>query len=106
MQHPSTRVRLKKFLADAGVASRRAGEQLIVEGRVAVNGNAVRQLGSKVDPQHDEVTVDGKPVKVRRKIYIALNKPRGFVCSRQDELGRRTIYDLLPKEWRHLHSEG
>ena len=98
--------RLQKFLADAGVASRRAGEQLILEGRVAVNGQTVSVLGSKVDPEHDEVTVDGKPVKSKRRLYLALNKPPGCVCSRKDELDRPTIFHLLPKEWGHLHSVG
>ena len=56
-------VRLQKFLAEAGVASRRAGEQIILAGRVAVNGETVRELGAKVDPGHDQVTVDGQPVR-------------------------------------------
>src|SRR5215831_4899642 len=99
-------VRLQKYLADAGVASRRAGEQLILEGRVSVNGQTVQQLGSKVEPGRDHVTVDGQPIKPKRKIYLALNKPRGLVCSRKDELERPTIYELLPKEWAHLHSVG
>jgi 23S rRNA pseudouridine2605 synthase len=99
-------IRLQKFLADAGVASRRAGERFILDGRVSVNGGQVRLLGTKVDPLHDEVWVDGKPVRVRRKLYIALHKPRGCVCSRQDELGRPTIYDLLPKEWQIAASVG
>jgi 23S rRNA pseudouridine2605 synthase len=99
-------VRLQKFLAEAGVASRRVGEQMILDGQVAVNGETVRQLGSKVDPLHDRVTVDGKPVKAKRKLYVALNKPRGLVCSRNDELKRPTIYNLLPKEWDHLHTVG
>jgi len=99
-------VRLQKFLADAGVASRRAGERLIVEGRVAVNGQTVQELGTKVDGRHDAVTVDGKPVRARRKLYVALNKPPGLVCSRKDEFERPTIYQLLPKEWSHLHSVG
>ena len=95
-------VRLQKFLAEAGVASRRAGEQMILAGRVAVNGETVRQLGTKVDPVHDRVTVDGKPVRAKRKLYVALHKPRGCVCSRKDEFERPTIYELLPKEWGHL----
>src|SRR5438270_741325 len=99
-------VRLQKFLAEAGVASRRASEQVIREGRVSVNGETVTELGSKVDPGHDRVVVDGKPVKSKRKIYIALNKPRGLVCSKKDELARPTIYELLPKEWGHLNSVG
>lgn len=99
-------VRLQKFLAEAGVASRRAGEQLILAGRVAVNGVVVHQLGSKVDPAHDKVSVDGKPVRSQRKLYLALHKPRGCVCSKQDELQRATIYELLPKEWRSVYSVG
>ena len=99
-------VRLQKFLAEAGVASRRAGEQIILTGRVSVNGTTVAKLGVRVDPEHDQVAVDGKPVRVKRKLYVALNKPPGVVCSRRDELSRGTIYGLLPKEWGHLHSVG
>ena len=99
-------VRLQKFLADAGVASRRAGEQIILAGRVSVNGETVAELGARVDPLHDRVAVDGKPVRAKRKLYVALNKPPGLVCSRKDEFDRPTIYGLLPKEWDHLHSVG
>jgi len=99
-------VRLQKFLAEAGVASRRAAEQFILDGRIAVNGQLVRQLGTKVDPLHDKVTADGRPVHVRRKLYVALHKPAGCVCSHADELGRPTIYELLPKEWQMVHSVG
>jgi len=100
------RERLQKFLSEAGVASRRAGEEIIRAGRVSVNGHTVSELGTKVDPLHDHVSVDGRPVHVKRKIYLALNKPRGLVCSRKDEQGRPTVYDLLPREWTHLHSVG
>ena len=99
-------VRLQKFLADAGIASRRAGEQIILAGRVAVNGERVKELGARVDPDHDRVAVDGQPVRVRRKLYVALNKPPGVVCSHKDEFDRATVYGLLPKEWGHLHSVG
>ncbi len=99
-------LRLQKFLADAGVASRRTGEQFILQGRVEVNGHIVRELGSKVDPLHDKVRVDGKPVHTKRKLYVALNKPKGCVCSRKDEFERPTIYELLPKEWDNLYSVG
>jgi 23S rRNA pseudouridine2605 synthase len=99
-------VRLQKFLAEAGVASRRASEQLILAGDVAVNGKTVEQLGTKVDPEHDRIAVQGRIVKVRRKIYVALNKPPGLLCSRKDDMDRPTIYNLLPKEWAHLHSVG
>ena len=88
------------------MASRRAGEQLILEGRVAVNGQVVRLLGSKVDPDHDQVAVDGKVVRPKKLIYAALNKPPGCVCSRKDELNRPTIYQLLPREWETVQSVG
>ena len=99
-------VRLQKFLADAGTASRRASELVILEGRVTVNGEPVRQLGVKVDPLHDRVTVDGKAVRAKRKLYVVLHKPRGCGCSRKDEFNRPTIYELLPKEWDNLYSVG
>jgi 23S rRNA pseudouridine2605 synthase len=99
-------VRLQKFLADAGVASRRAGEQYILEGRVSVNGQTVRLLGSKIDPDHDHVSVDGKALRARKLIYLALNKPPGCVCSRNDEHDRPTIYELLPAEWKTVQSVG
>jgi pseudouridine synthase len=99
-------IRLQKFLAEAGVASRRAGEQIILAGRVAVNGQTVGLLGTKVDPGHDEVTVDGKPLRPKRKLYVALHKPRGCVCSRKDERERPTVYALLPREWGNLYPVG
>jgi 23S rRNA pseudouridine2605 synthase len=99
-------IRLQKFLADAGVASRRAAEQIILEGRVVVNGSAVRVLGSKIDPARDEVTVDGKIVKAHKKHYIVLHKPKGCVCSKADEHDRMTVYELLPKEWQIVNSVG
>ena len=88
------------------MASRRAGERVILEGRVAVNGHVVRLLGTKVDSDHDQVVVDGKPVRPRKLVYVALNKPPGCVCSRKDELNRPTIYQLLPREWETVQSVG
>src|SRR5438552_5207948 len=99
-------VRLQKFLADAGVASRRASEQIITANRVTVNGQIVHELGSKVDPDRDRVTVDGQPVRPKRKLYIALHKPRGYISSRADPEGRPVVSDLLPKEWLNLHTVG
>jgi 23S rRNA pseudouridine2605 synthase len=99
-------VRLQKFLAEAGVASRRASEQFIVEGRVTVNGHTVSELGTKVDPGHDKISVDGKPVRTKRKLYVALNKPTGYICSRRDPEKRDTVGDLLPAEWAHLFPVG
>jgi len=99
-------VRLQKFLAEAGVASRRAAEQIILAGRVTVNGEVVTQLGSKVDPQHDRVEVDSQRVTLKRKHYLALHKPRGYICTRKDEQDRQTVHDLLPKEWANLYTVG
>jgi 23S rRNA pseudouridine2605 synthase len=99
-------VRLQKFLAEAGVASRRASEQVIVAGRVTVNGAVASQLGARVDPQHDRVAVDGRVVSRKRKLYIAVNKPPGYVCTRGTEDDRKKIGDLLPREWTELFSVG
>src|SRR5262247_2262258 len=91
MQH-----RLQKLLSQAGVASRRASETLIVEGRVTVNGTTVRELGTKADPAHDDVRVDGCRIRApERPRYILLNKPRGYVSTRSDPQRRRTVIDLL-----------
>jgi pseudouridine synthase len=99
-------VRLQKFLAEAGLASRRASEGIITSGRVTVNGAVVSELGVKVDPARDRVTVDGRPVKAKRKLYVALHKPPGYVCTRTDAQSRDKIGDLLPKEWTELFSVG
>jgi len=99
-------VRLQKFLADAGVASRRASEQIILAGRVSINGATVVQLGTKIQPEKDKIAVDGRTVKVRRKIYLALHKPPGYVCTRHDPIARRTISELIPREWDNLYSVG
>jgi 23S rRNA pseudouridine2605 synthase len=99
-------IRLQKFLAEAGVASRRAAEQFILDGRVSVNGEKIRVLGTKVDPLHDKISVDGKLVHAKKKLYVALHKPVRCVCSRNDELNRPTIYELLPREWENVQSVG
>jgi len=99
-------VRLQRVLADAGIASRRGSEEIIRSGRVTVNGKVIREMGTKVDPGHDRVAVDGAEVKARRKLYIALNKPTGYVSSRSDPHGRRTIGELLPKDWANLYTVG
>lgn len=99
-------VRLQKFLADAGIASRRAGEQLILDGHVAVNGQLVLALGTKVTPGQDKVTVDGRTVRAKEKIYLALHKPRGYVCTRADDQDRPTVMELVPPAMRHLHPVG
>jgi pseudouridine synthase len=89
-------LRLQKILSQAGVASRRAAEQLMAEGRVSVNGQTVRELGTKADPAHDDIRVDGARIKrPERHRYILLNKPRGYITTRHDEKRRPTVLDLL-----------
>ena len=89
-------IRLQKIIATAGVASRRAAEKLIVDGRVSVNGETIRQLGSKADPDTDEIRVDDRRVKQPKRLrYYLLNKPAGYVTTRSDPEQRRTVMDLL-----------
>jgi 23S rRNA pseudouridine2605 synthase len=99
-------LRLQVFLARAGVASRRASEELITAGRVTVNGKKVTELGSKVDPAKDRVVVNGRVVQMERPLWIAVNKPAGYVTTRDDPQGRRTVYDLIPRELHHLFHVG
>jgi 23S rRNA pseudouridine2605 synthase len=88
--------RLQKILSQAGIASRRASEQLIVEGRVTVNGTTIRELGSKADPSRDDIRVDGSRIKLPESHrYVLLNKPRGYVTTRSDPQRRPTVMDLL-----------
>ncbi len=90
--------RLQKILARAGFASRRGAEQLMLEGRVTVNGAPARELGTKADLDEDDVRVDGVRVKAReRPVYLVLNKPRGVVTTRKDPEGRPTVMDLVPR---------
>src|SRR5438270_7408133 len=95
--------RLARFLAHAGIASRRHAEELIAAGRVQVNGLTVTTQGSRVDPEHDKVSVDGKPVAApARHVYILLHKPVGYITTARDPQGRPTVLDLLPPELRRL----
>ncbi|MBO5140368.1 MAG: rRNA pseudouridine synthase [Peptococcaceae bacterium] len=88
--------RLQKYLASAGVASRRASEKLILEGKVAVNGKVVKELGTKVIPGKDKVTVDGKPVRTEEQmVYYLMNKPAGYLTTVKDTHDRPTVMDLL-----------
>src|SRR6476661_2629221 len=88
--------RLQKILSAAGVASRRLSEELIVQGRVSVNGTTVTALGTKADPAVDEIKVDGRRIKVeQRRRYVLLHKPRGYITTRSDPQGRPTVMDLM-----------
>ena len=96
-----SRERLQRYLARSGVASRRACEQLIVEGRVRVNGSPVRELGTSVDADHDRVEVDRRAVRPATvRTYVALNKPSGVVSTASDPQGRPTVVDLVEQSSR------
>ncbi len=98
-------MRLNRFLSQCGLGSRRSSELLVLEGRVAINGKLIKDLATNVGDE-DQVAVDGKPARPETGIVIALNKPRGYICSRSDEKDRMTIYALLPKPLQTLHHVG
>ena len=88
--------RLQKLIARAGITSRRNAENLILAGKVTVDGKIIKELGAKFDATKNKICVDGKILKFdAEKIYILLNKPRGYVCTAKDERGRKTVLDLI-----------
>ncbi|MGE3725025.1 MAG: pseudouridine synthase [Candidatus Sericytochromatia bacterium] len=100
-------MRLHKYLAQAGLGSRRSSERMILAGRVAINGKVCETLGTTIDPEKDTVTLDGyKVLMPDEKKYIILNKPEGYMVSRSDPHQPKTIYTLLPKEFESLHPVG
>ena len=92
-------MRLQKFLSSAGIASRRKCEEYILDGKISVNGKQVLELGTKVDPEKDEVTYNGKKVELQKNdyVYVLLNKPIGYVTTANDQFGRDTVLDLVKK---------
>jgi 23S rRNA pseudouridine2605 synthase len=100
-------MRLNRFLASAGLGSRRACEELIRQGRVEINGQIARLPGPPVDPGRDVIRCDGQRVRLPTSgVYLAMNKPAGYVTTRADEYGRRTVYDLLKKTYRGVFAVG
>ncbi len=89
-------VRLNKFLADCGISSRRKVEEFITQGRVIVNDKTINNFAYYVNPTKDVVTLDGERLKPIKHIYILLNKPKGYITTTSDEIGRKTVLDLVP----------
>ncbi len=100
-------LRLQKFIAQSGLASRRAAEGLIAEGEIKVNGKVVTQMGVQIDPKKDVVEYQGQVLRViEEHHYFLLNKPAGYLTTRKDTHGRRTVYDLLSCQYHHLVPAG
>ncbi|GGH24736.1 ribosomal large subunit pseudouridine synthase B [Paenibacillus segetis] len=98
--------RLQKILAGAGVASRRKCEELILKGKVEVNGETVTTLGTKADPAVDVITVEGKSIGAEKKLYIVFNKPKGVITSASDPQGRKIVTDYLKGVTERLYPVG
>lgn len=99
--------RLQKILSSAGITSRRSAEVMITDGRVTVNGQTVTELGSKADPETDKIALDGKPVSISKKrIYLLLNKPAGYVTTLSDPSGRPVVTELLKEIPERLYPVG
>src|SRR5438309_2365592 len=99
--------RLQKIISAAGIASRRAAEELITTGQVSVNGKMVTELGAKADVDSDRIEVRGKPIRVsRHHMYLMMNKPRGYVTTVSDPEGRPTVMDLLPPDCPRVYPVG
>jgi 23S rRNA pseudouridine2605 synthase len=98
--------RLNKFLAHAGVGSRRHCDDLILRGRVRVDGQVVRELGTKIEPEGIEVCVDGQPLHAERAVHWVVNKPRGYLCTNHDPAGRPLAIDLVPHVHQRVYTVG
>ena len=99
-------MRINKFIAESGVASRRVADNLIKEGAVKVNGK-IAKLGDEIDEFNDHITVNGRSInKVKKYDYYIMNKPKGYICSVKDEKGRKTVMDLLPPTVKRLFPVG
>ena len=101
-------IRIQKFLSESGVCSRRAGERMLAEGRIKINGSVVTTPGTKIDPDVDRVEVDGKAIKMEERVLIVamMHKPAGYICTENDPQGRKTVHELLPEDMPRVFSVG
>jgi 23S rRNA pseudouridine2605 synthase len=99
-------LRLNRFLASAGICSRRAADEMIAGGRVSLNGSVVLELGTRVDPANDDVQVDGRRVRTERLIHVLFNKPKGVLCTNARQEQRKRVVDCLPAELGRLFTVG
>ncbi|MCE9531720.1 MAG: rRNA pseudouridine synthase [Planctomycetes bacterium] len=99
-------MRLNKYLAHAGIGSRRHCDELITAGRVRINGDTIRELGTQVDPDKHAVSVDDSPIHAERFVYWLLNKPRGYLCTTHDPAGRPLAHDLVPHIEQRVYTVG
>ncbi|MCD6245286.1 rRNA pseudouridine synthase [candidate division WOR-3 bacterium] len=100
------KMRLNRFLSLAGIDSRRKADEIIAQGRVYVNGSIVKEAGTIIDPNTDVVKIGNKRMTAKKFEYLIINKPRGIISSRKLDSGRGTIYDIIPKNMKHLKPVG
>ena len=99
--------RLQKIISQAGLASRRAAEKIILDGRVQVDGQVIQELGLKFDPLQHKIIVDGRPLQApEHHVYFLLNKPKGYLSTAKDDRGRRTVLDLIPESEARIYPVG
>jgi 23S rRNA pseudouridine2605 synthase len=99
-------MRVHKILAHAGVGSRRKCEELILAGRVSVDGRVLGELGARIDPEQHEICVDGQPIHAERPVYWLVNKPPGYLCTNHDPAGRPLVTDLVPHVSQRVYTVG
>lgn len=98
-------MRINKFIASSGLVSRRKADELILEGKVRVNGEIITTPGYEITPK-DKVKINGEQLRPKKFEYLIFNKPSGYITTKSDEKGRKTIYDILPEEYHHLNPAG
>ena len=99
-------IRLNKVIADSGLCSRRNADMLIEQGQVKVNGKIVTEMGFKINPEQAKVLVNNEPLPFKKNVDIIFYKPKGVITTKQDDRGRKTIYDLLPEDLQKINPAG